>query len=269
MHFRVKHPKKIFLSVISLLILLVLNSFYGSKEEISIDAKEPAYNFYVKEIIDGDTIRVEGGESIRYIGINTPEAGEPFYKEAKDRNKALVKGKKVKVVVCEKEKRDKYGRLLGWIYADNVLVNEVLLREGLAKALIIPPCGSEKEAEFIRIEKEAKAKRFGIWKSEAEKYRHAISITPNEAGRHIGEIVTVKGMVTGVHKTKNAVFINFSNTNGFTAVIFKRKFREFESAGVDVMELKGKTVAISGVVSEYKGHTEIIMNEPAQFKILK
>lgn len=118
---------------------------------------------FVKYVIDGDTITVPGRESVRYIGIDTPERGEPFYGEARKRNSSLVKGKKVTLVFCDKERRDKYGRLLAWVYADGVFVNEVLLREGLARRLPIPPCGTMFVTKFKAAEDSARAEGLGIW----------------------------------------------------------------------------------------------------------
>lgn len=122
---------------------------------------------FVKYVIDGDTITVPGGESVRYIGIDTPERGEPFYMEARQRNLSLVKGRKITLVFCDNERRDKYGRLLAWVYAGGVFVNEVLLKEGLARRLPIPPCGTMFSDEFKAAEKAARDKRLGIWADKA------------------------------------------------------------------------------------------------------
>ena len=59
----------------------------------------------VTRVIDGDTIEIRGGDRVRYIGIDTPEIGEPYYSEATAKNKELVNGKEVRLVkdVSEKE----------------------------------------------------------------------------------------------------------------------------------------------------------------------
>ena len=118
---------------------------------------------YVKYVIDGDTIAIPGGDTVRYLGIDTPERGEPFYREAKYRNRSFVKGKKVTLVFCDKERLDKYGRLLAWVYADGVFVNEALLKEGLARKLLIPPCGTVFADEFKAAEASARSQGLGIW----------------------------------------------------------------------------------------------------------
>jgi endonuclease YncB( thermonuclease family) len=97
----------------------------------------------VTQVIDGDTIELDGGERVRYIGIDTPEEGESGFEEATQRNAELVEGKTVTLDVCEEEPEDSFGRTLAYVIVDSTVVNEVLLVEGLAVPLFIPPCGSE------------------------------------------------------------------------------------------------------------------------------
>ncbi len=117
----------------------------------------------VRFVIDGDTIVLKGGEKLRYIGIDTPERDEPFYKRARARNRELVKGSILRVEICPDEPRDKYGRLLGWVSVDGVDVGEELLREGLARTLMIPPCGLKMREKYKAIKDEARKKGLGIW----------------------------------------------------------------------------------------------------------
>ena len=99
----------------------------------------------VRYVIDGDTIILASGKRVRYVGIDTPERGEDFYGEAKRRNGELLDGGTVTFEACRSEPRDRYGRLLGWVYVDGVDVGGELLREGLARTLSIPPCGLRKK----------------------------------------------------------------------------------------------------------------------------
>lgn len=114
-------------------------------------------------VYDGDTVRTVDGLIVRYIGIDTPERGEPFYDRARKRNIELVKGKKINLLVCKGEPKDKYGRTLGWVYVDGLFVNGALLEEGLAELLIIPPCGMEKREELLGIERRAQEAGVGMW----------------------------------------------------------------------------------------------------------
>lgn len=98
---------------------------------------------FVTRVIDGDTVELEGGERIRYIGIDTPEEGELGFEEATQRNAELVEEKTITLDICEEEPKDIFGRTLAYVIVGSSVVNEVLLSEGLAVPLHIPPCGTE------------------------------------------------------------------------------------------------------------------------------
>lgn len=122
-------------------------------------------DYRVDWVIDGDTVVIRGGAKVRYIGLDTPERGEPFYGAARRRNISLVGGRTVRLEFCGPEPTDRYGRLLAWVYADGELVNLILLREGLARVLIIPPCGTDtgRAGELRAAERAAREDGIGIW----------------------------------------------------------------------------------------------------------
>ncbi len=124
--------------------------------------------YRVARVVDGDTIELEDGRKVRYIGINTPETVdlrrkvECFGKEASSFNANLVKGRSVRL---EKDisETDKYGRLLRFVYLeDGTFVNEVLVREGYAYASAYTPDVSRKEL-FLEAEKNARENHRGLW----------------------------------------------------------------------------------------------------------
>jgi len=116
----------------------------------------------VIQVIDGDTIIVEGGYHVRYIGIDCPERNEPFYVEAKQINKDLVEGKAVKL---EKDisDQDKYGRKLRYVYVDDMLVNAELVRLGYAYSESYPP-DTKYQAFLDAMANEARQSKRGIWR---------------------------------------------------------------------------------------------------------
>ena len=116
----------------------------------------------VIQVIDGDTIVIEGGYHVRYIGINAPEENEPYYSESTHKNKMLVENKIIKLQKDITDK-DKYGRLLRYIYVDNTLVNAEMVKHGYAYAKAYPP-DTKYQIYFKSIEREARQKKIGIWK---------------------------------------------------------------------------------------------------------
>ena len=118
----------------------------------------------VVRIIDGDTIEIAGGERVRYIGIDTPELNpepEPYAIEATRFNANLIQGKKV-LLVKDISNRDRFGRLLRYVYADGILVNAELVREGYATAKAFPPDVVHANC-FIPLQSEAEEAGRGIW----------------------------------------------------------------------------------------------------------
>lgn len=121
----------------------------------------------VINVVDGDTIKIDTGETVRYIGIDTPESVDPrkpvqcFAKEASAKNEELVLGK---IVELEKDisDRDKYGRLLRYIRIGEVLINEVLVREGYAHSYSYPP-DIKYQDRFIEAQRLAREEQKGLW----------------------------------------------------------------------------------------------------------
>jgi endonuclease YncB( thermonuclease family) len=95
----------------------------------------------VTSVIDGDTIDVTlngVGYRVRYVGVNTPERDEPCYSDARNFNASLVQGRTV-TMVRDSSNTDRYGRLLRYIYADGVFVNEQLVINGFAEVVQYSP----------------------------------------------------------------------------------------------------------------------------------
>ena len=118
----------------------------------------------VTQVIDGDTITIEGGYKVRYIGIDTPEIYpklEAYGMEALKANRELVEGKEVRLERDVSE-TDKYGRLLRYVYVDDILVEAELVRQGLAEAKAYPP-DIKYQDHLEKLEAEARQAGRGIW----------------------------------------------------------------------------------------------------------
>lgn len=91
------------------------------------------------KVVDGDTIYLDNGEKIRFVGVNTPERGVEGYITSKNFVQKLCLNKKVGIDVDNRKHNDKYGRTLGVVIVDGRNVNEMLLKEGLAEVMYMPP----------------------------------------------------------------------------------------------------------------------------------
>lgn len=117
----------------------------------------------VAAVIDGDTIELESGKVVRYIGIDTPETAfdDCYGKEATDMNRALVEGREV-YLVSDRSFTDEEGRLLMYVTSNETFINEFLVREGFAFATAYAP-DIKYSRDFFHAQREAKEARRGLW----------------------------------------------------------------------------------------------------------
>lgn len=115
----------------------------------------------VTQVIDGDTIVIQGGYKIRYLGVDAPERDEPYYSEACQANQRLVQGKKVRLE-RDISDTDRYGRFLRYVYVNDTFVNAELVRQGYAYARPYPP-DTKYQVYLEAAEREAKFSRRGMW----------------------------------------------------------------------------------------------------------
>ena len=124
----------------------------------------------VVRVIDGDTIQVRLGdriETVRYIGVNTPETVhptrgiEPYGLAASAFNRTLVEGRQVRLEL-DVESRDHYGRLLAYVYTGSLFVNTELVRQGYAQVMTVPPNVRHAD-EFVRLQRQARLTDRGLW----------------------------------------------------------------------------------------------------------
>lgn len=136
----------------------------------SVPTLEPALDARLIRVTDGDTIVVDVDgkrERIRLIGIDTPETkhsrrgAEPLADEATDALRTHL-GRHPLQLRLDAEERDHYGRLLAYVYANDVFVNEAMVRDGWARALRVPP-NVRHAKRFDRLAREARRRRLGIW----------------------------------------------------------------------------------------------------------
>jgi len=124
----------------------------------------------VVRIVDGDTIHVRVGdrvEKVRYIGVNTPEVHhprkgeEPGGREAADVNRTLVAARHVRLEM-DVQARDRYGRLLAYVWVDDTMVNAELVRRGYAQVMTVPP-NVRHQALFVKLQRDAREAGRGLW----------------------------------------------------------------------------------------------------------
>lgn len=157
-------------------LLGILKSFNSKSDTINgvvVKGDETKYPVKFLRKADGDTIVVLFNKqelTIRYLNVDTPETvkpntpPQPFGKEASAANEGLLKrAKKVEIEFDVGEKKDKYNRALAYVYADGKLVQEVLLKQGLAQIKYVKEPNTRHLATLKKAESQAKANKRNIW----------------------------------------------------------------------------------------------------------
>lgn len=128
----------------------------------------------IRRVADGDTLELVDGRLVRLIGVNAPEidhearTAEPLALEAREFLAAAVSGGGIRLE-SDVEKKDHHGRTLAWVFLpDGRLLNELLLREGLAYCLPTVP-NLKYEGRLLAAQRAAMAEEKGIWKDLREK----------------------------------------------------------------------------------------------------
>lgn len=115
----------------------------------------------VIRVLDGDTIEIEDGERVRYLGINAPESGQPFSTEATRENERLVAGRVVNLEF-DVQTQDRYGRLLAYIWVGDILINKEIVKNGYAVSETIQPNVKYQDL-ILKAQEEARTACRGLW----------------------------------------------------------------------------------------------------------
>jgi endonuclease YncB( thermonuclease family) len=183
---------------ISLLITLIVAGnylFFYDFEELEI--------VKIKDVLDGDTIRIEDGRVVRFLNINAEEKGRAFSSEAK----SFLDNYLGDFVELDKEGVGSYGRTLGRIYFKGDYLNLKLVEEGLAHKYIVD---NDELEDFKKAEEKARTEEKGMWKKsehygclnvEINKKEEYVLIT-NDCGVKINDW-TLKDESTRIYKLEN------------------------------------------------------------------
>jgi micrococcal nuclease len=218
----------------------------------------------VVRVIDGDTIVVQldgAREHVRYIGIDTPEMDDerPAVRRraaaAKEANARLVDGRRVRLEL-DAERRDRYGRLLAYVWVGDTLVNEVLVRTGHAAPYTVPP--NVKYADrFLDAARDA---RVGT----PDRSDSGV-LTALQASAHVGEVRTVCDRVAStrfLRTGRQPTFLNLGHPypeQDLTVVIWGEDRARFGGAPEELY--RSRRVCVTGRIELYRGRPEIVIRE--------
>lgn len=148
----------------------------------------------VKWVVDGDTIVLNNGKHVRYIGINAPETAhenkpaEPLGYQSRELNRTLVLKEKRVQLKFDKEKYDRYGRLLAYVYTEKgAFVNLEMVKRGYAHVLYKKP-NTRHNREFLKAQHDAMEKGRGIWGISSMQLRNSTPYLGNKNSKRFHEL---------------------------------------------------------------------------------
>lgn len=185
----------------------------------------------VRYVYDGDTVILQDERKLRLIGINTPERArderpaEPYAEAAREQLQSLSGGEWS--LVYDRERRDRYGRLLAHIFdSQGRNLTQRLLETGAGQWLVIPP--NLKFADcYRRAQQSARAERRGLWALPAYRVREANEL----ADRHVAGYGLVRGRLGRVGESRSSVWLNLGPE--FALRITRRDLEHFDRALID------------------------------------
>ncbi|MFC3115839.1 thermonuclease family protein [Cellvibrio fontiphilus] len=212
------------------------------------DCGYPAGAFYeVAKVADGDTIKLADGRSVRVLGINAPEiahgksAAQPLGRESRAAAQVFVRqaGGRVRLGF-EREKSDRYGRLLAHVYDSNGRSLAVeLLKQGMALQISVPPNVTQ-EACLLSVERRAQVQRLGVWRNRYWNAFPVESLKPGDEGFRY-----LRGRVVRVD-VNSSVWLELDGN--LVAQISKRDWAGFGYSKQQWLKLKGQHIQLRGWV---------------------
>ena len=261
-------------AVVFLLILTVTTAGAASEAAVPLPAGLALdTEARVVEVIDGSTVLLEDGETVRLAGIEAPKhtsrdaasGMEPLAEKARQALVDLVQGRRVRLAVGDVPS-DRYGRLRAHVVRsdDGTWIQGVLIAAGLARvhSLVDDRAAA---AEMLAIERGARAARRGIW-SQPRYHVRAVS----EADDRLHSFQLVEGRVVAAAVVRRRGYLNFGDDwrEDFTVSIGPRDRRRFETAGIAIEDYEGRLVRVRGWVDSFNGPM-IEATHPEQIEVLE
>lgn len=251
--------------------LFILVGLLSSIPVLAADVA-PGETVAVREVIDGDTLVLESGGSVRLVGIQAPKLplGRPDFAEwplaeaARAALSDLTRGQSV-TLSFGGARADRYGRLLAQLHrqSDGVLVQGEMLARGMARVYTFSD-NRALAAEMLAIEAAARAAKRGIWRHPFYAVRGV-----DEMDLFIDSFQLIEGKILKTAKIRDYIFLNFGADyrTDFTVAVDKRDWRRFEAAGVDPMRWSGRAVRVRGWLDKRNGPM-IEITHPEQIELL-
>ena len=200
----------------------------------------------VAAVRDGRTLLLADGRTLRLAGIEVTEASRAALQR-------LAAGKTLRL-----EKLgpglDRYGRLVAFAFAgaSQESLQQALLAAGEAR---VAPYVGDRGCASLLLEAEAAARagRRGLWAD--PRFSPIMADNLARLRAETGHFALVEGKVLSVHPSGGTIYLNFGRrwTRDFSVIILRRLRPRFAAAGIDPLQLEGRTVRVRGIIEMRRG----------------
>ena len=221
----------------------------------------------VTAVYDGDTLRVRMArgvsEKVRLIGVNAPELDHEkqwvrFQAEVSKRFAYYRLFRQKVRLSYDWEKRDKYGRVLAYIWTPEGMFNEIMLREGYAPVFLKYPFNKKFQKRFKKAEERARREKSGLWKD----FPYPV-LNSAQAVNHLGDMHAVQFVCRRITRRKNYALLK-SRDGQFQAFIYREDLNRFPR----LEYLRNKQLRVAGMIEDYRGQPQMVLFLPLQLNIL-
>ncbi|MBN2537257.1 thermonuclease family protein [candidate division WOR-3 bacterium] len=237
----------------------------------------------VVKVNDGDTFLTSDSQSVRMLGIDAAESYQPGGDVVTEMLDKYIMGREVRLE-RDRSDTDHFGRLLRWVWVGDTCVNLLLVQRGYAPVRLYQD--SLKYQDTLRmLEEEAARVGRGLWSFnvytppsvQIMKDRLARENPAGDSGviswvnadEHMGELAVVEGTVVRTYQSDKVLFINFAEDyrNTFSVAIFVTDLGRFPENAKE--HYLNKRVRVTGLIKEYRGAPEMIINDPEQIEVIE
>jgi micrococcal nuclease len=226
----------------------------------------------------GDLFQTDAGKLVRIIGIAVPEVYLPGGDICRDALEKYVQGRSVRLESDGKDK-DANGYLLRHVFLGDTLVSAELVRKGFAE--VTGDSGRRFADSLLKLERIAARAEKGLWPFEVFAPPAAApaarpgsagavwleTVSWQDAGKYYGRLVTVEGTVVATYRSDKVLMLNFHQDyrKHFKVAVFADKLAKFPEHPEDFY--KKRLVRVTGIVKEYEGAPEMVIDEPGQIQV--
>ena len=260
-----------------LLSSIATSAVWANECDLSASSLSTTQKVKIEKVIDGDTVRIEGGKLVRFIGINTPEIdhqygrSQPFAEKARQHLKAIISKHNGQVLLqMDSESQDRHGRKLSHIFTTSGKnIQADLLHRGLGVWIVVPPNLAYMDC-YRNNEKLAREQKTGVWSEQFRLPRDTNSLTHKETG-----FQWIQGKIDRIGKGKKYLWLNFedalqdereSKHSKVTLRIHKDDLHYFKEQALN--GLLNKVVRVKGWLTKYKKQLVMTLRHPASLEIV-